>query len=109
MVAAACDGQCRWSTRISRQGQQAASRPIGRDIESRKLCVRPVIAIAGNVRIDQTRIPRRDIIITELEFFASGMRRVDDQNVRPLRPAAAELPSPPAISGRAPIRACSDC
>ena len=109
MVAAACHRQRRRGTRISRQRQQAASRPIGRDVESRKLRVRPVVAVAGDVRIDQPRIPLRDIVIAELQFLASGMRRVDDQNVGPLDQPLAEPASPRATSDRAPIRACCDC
>ena len=45
--------------------------------------VRPLFAEAGEIRIDQTRIPLRNIVIFELQFLARRMRRVDDQHVGP--------------------------
>ena len=88
------DGGCvistaRWgkrgrSTRIARQGQQTAARPVGSDIKSRKICVRTIIAITRDIGIDQAGIPGRDIFIHELETLAHRWREVDDQHVCPL-------------------------
>src|SRR3984885_5724237 len=69
---------------VAGHGQQAASRPIGRDVESWQIGVGAVFAEAGEIRIDQTRIPLHDITIFELQSLARGMRGVDDEHVGPL-------------------------
>src|SRR5207244_11065823 len=59
-------------------------RPVGREVESGKSRVRSSVAVAGDVGVNQPRIELRDMVIVELEFLAGGMRRVDDEHVRPL-------------------------
>ena len=83
VIAAACDRQGRRSAGIARQRQQAAAGPVGRDVESRQVGVRSLFAVAGEVGVDQPGIPRRDVLVFELEALARGMRRVDDHDVGP--------------------------
>ena len=84
IVAAASHRPGRWRARIARHRQQAAARPVGRDIEAREIGVRPVLAEAGDICIDQARIPLRHVVIFELQFFARGMRGIDDKARRPI-------------------------
>ena len=68
---------------IARHRQQAAARPVRRDVEARELGVRPLLAEARDIRIDQARIPLHDVVIFELQSLARGMRGVDDEHVGP--------------------------
>ena len=43
----------RRSTRIARQRKQASPRPVGRDVESWKSCVRSIVAVTSDVGVDQ--------------------------------------------------------
>src|SRR6476646_8761498 len=70
--------------RIVQERKQTGPRPVGREVESGKSRVRSRVAVAGDVGVNQPRIELRDLVIVELEFFARGMRRVDDEHVRPL-------------------------
>ena len=77
---------------IARQREQATSRPVGRDVKSRKIGVRALFAVAGQVGVNQTGIPLRNIVILQLQFLTRRMRSVDDQHVRPLDQALQNLP-----------------
>src|ERR1700752_852604 len=69
---------------VARHRQQATSRPIRRYIESREVGIRAFLAETGEIRVDQTWIPRRDVIIFQLEFLAGGVGRINDEHVGPL-------------------------
>jgi len=43
----------------------------------------PLFAEASKIRVDQPRVPLRDVGVFELQFLASGMRRIDDEYVGP--------------------------
>ena len=83
IVAAAGHRPGRRRAGIARHRQQAAARPVGRDVEAREIGVRALFAEARDIRIDQTRIPLHDIVVFELQLLACGMRRVDDEHVGP--------------------------
>ena len=91
-VSSARERQCGGSTGIARQRQQTSSRPVGRDVESRKIRVRALFAVAGQVSVNQTWIPLRNILILQLEFLARPMRSVDDEHVGPFDQALQNLP-----------------
>src|SRR5229473_6959774 len=72
------------SAGIARQGQQPASSPERSDVKSWKVGVRTVIAVAGEVSVNQPGIPVREILVRQLEPLAYRMWKVDDQHVSPL-------------------------
>jgi len=83
MISAARHRQRRRSTSIAESATITTSGPIRRDIESWKIGIRPHIAIAGHVGIDQARIPGRDIFVRQLQPLACGEWSVYDQDIGP--------------------------
>src|SRR2546425_2711270 len=92
MIAAARDRQRRRRARIARQGEQSAAGPVGRDVESRKLGIGPLVAVTGEVAVDETRIPLHHVLIGQLQSLACWMGGVDDQHVCPLDQSLENLP-----------------
>ncbi len=83
VVAAAGHGPGRRRAGIARHRQQAAARPVRRDVEARQIGIGPLFAEAREIGVDQARIPLRQIVILQLQSPARGMRRIDDEHVRP--------------------------
>src|SRR5260370_25365884 len=73
--------------------EQTASRPIGREIKSGKSGVGTFLAVAGDIRIDQTRIPFRDVFILQSQLLSRRMWSVDDEHVSPLDQLLENFPS----------------
>ena len=84
IVTAAAHRPGRRRAGIARHRQQAAACPVRCDVEARQIGIRPVLAEAGEVGIDQTRVPTRDVIIFEVQLLARMVRRVDDEHVGPV-------------------------
>ena len=106
IVTAAAHRPGRRHAGIARHRQQAAACPVRRDVEARQIGVRPLFAEAREVRIDQARVPLRDIFVFELQFLARGVRRVDDEYVGPLDELLQAPAARSAISDRASCCAC---
>ena len=77
------DGQRRRGAGVARQSQEAAPRPVRGDVESGQIGVRPLVAVARHVGVDQAGIPGCDVLVLEAEALSGRMRRIDDQHVRP--------------------------
>ena len=75
-----------------RQREQASSRPVRRYVKSRKIGIRALFAVAGQVSVNQAGIPLCNIVILQLQFLARLMWSVDDQNIRPLYQTLQNLP-----------------
>ena len=83
VVAAASHRPGRRRAGVARHRQQPASRPVGRDVESGKSGVGTFFAEAGEIGVNQTRIPQCHIFILQLEFFPGRMRCVNDEHIGP--------------------------
>src|SRR5580692_8589007 len=68
---------------VARQRQQAGACPVRRDVEARQLSIRSLLAKAGDVCVDEARVPPNHVVIFELQSLACGMRRIDDEYVGP--------------------------
>src|SRR6516225_3280886 len=64
--------------------QQATAGPVCCEIEARQSGIGPLLAEAGEIRVDQPRIPLRDVGVFELQFLARRVRRVGHEHVGPL-------------------------
>ncbi len=84
VVSAAGGRKRRRSARIAGQRQQPGARPESGDVKSRKVSVGSVVAVAGDVSVNQARVPCGNLFVGQLEPLARGMREVDDENVSPL-------------------------
>src|SRR5258706_2638190 len=62
IVTAARNRPGRGRAGIARHRQQAAARPVRRDVEAWKAGVRPLLAEARDIRIDQARVPLRHVV-----------------------------------------------
>ncbi len=87
MVATPGYRQGRRRTGISGEREQATARPVGRQVESRQIGIRSLVAIAGHVGVDQAGVPLHDILVRQVQFLARRVRSIDDQHVRPFHQA----------------------
>src|SRR5258706_6553048 len=84
IVAAPSHRPGRRRARMGRHRQQAAARPVRSDIEAGQIGVRPLLAEAGDVRIDEARVQGRNVVVFELQAPARRVRRIEDEDVGPL-------------------------